>query len=129
MTGHPPTTRYIVRTMLLMGVYAAINVAAIAGLFDHLGPVGHVVLALGVAVPIAFQIWTVIAWMRDSDEFFRTWIAKRFILGTGLTIAVASAWGFQELYAHAPHISAAMVYPLFWVAFGVVSPFVRSTRI
>ncbi len=129
MTHHLPTTRYIVRTMALMSVYVAINVAAIAGVFDRLNSAGHVGLALVVAVPIACQIWAVIAWMRDSDEFFRAMTVKRFVLATGLTIAVASAWGFQELYAHAPHISAAMVYPLFWGAFGVVTPFVRSSRI
>jgi putative oxidoreductase len=129
LASHPPTSRYVVRTMLFMGAYVAINVAAMAGLFEHLNQVGRVALALTVAVPVACQIWAAIAWMRDSDEFFRAMTAKRFILATGLAIAVASAWGFQELYAHAPHISAAMVYPLFWGAFGVVSPFVRSTRI
>ena len=129
MTTHPPTTRYVVRTMLFMSVYVAINIAAIAGLFEHLNRAGRAALALIVAVPVACQIWAAIAWMRDSDEFFRAITAKRFILATGLAIAVASAWGFQELYAHAPHISAAMVYPLFWAAFGVVTPFVRSSRV
>jgi hypothetical protein len=115
--------------MLFMGVYVAINLAAIDGLFEQLHRAGQVALALGVAAPVACQIWAVIAWMRDSDEFFRAMTAKRFILATGLAIAIASAWGFQELYAHAPHISAAMVYPLFWAAFGLVTPFVRSTRV
>jgi len=129
VTAHPPTTRYVVRTMLIMGVYIAINLAAIAGLFDHVNQAGQVVLALGVAVPVACQIWAVLPWLRDSDEFFRTMTAKRFLAATGLTIAVASAWGFQELYAQAPHISAAMIYPLFWAAFALVTPFVRSTRV
>jgi hypothetical protein len=115
--------------MLFMGIYVAINVAAIIGVFDHLNPPGQVALALGVAAPVACQIWAAIAWMRDSDEFVRAMMAKRFVLATGLAIAIASAWGFQELYAHAPHISAAMVYPLFWASFGVVTPFVRSPRV
>ncbi len=129
MSGHPPTTRYIVRTLVLMAIYVAINIAAIRGLFDHLNPEGQVGLALAVAIPVALQIWAAIAWLADCDEFVRMLMAKRFILATGLTIALASAWGFQELYSHAPHISAAMIYPLFWAAFGVVTPFVRSPRV
>jgi hypothetical protein len=127
MHFHPPTTRYLIRTMVFMGIYIAVNIAAIAGLFEHLKHAERVILALGVAVPVACQLWASIAWMRDCDEFVRVLMAKRFILAAGLCVAVASGWGFQELYANAPHISAAMVYPLFWVAFGVVTPFVRCT--
>ncbi|WP_293355467.1 hypothetical protein [Phenylobacterium sp.] len=43
-------------------------------------------------------------------------------------MAIASAWGFVESYAHAPHIPGWMIYRLFWLCFAVVSPFVRTTR-
>jgi hypothetical protein len=50
-------------------------------------------------------------------------------LATGLCLAVASAWGFLELYAGTPHIGGSMVCPLFWASFGIVTPFVRSSRV
>jgi hypothetical protein len=34
----------------------------------------------------------------------------------------------MELYAGAPHVSAALVFPLFCVLFGLVTPFIRSTN-
>jgi len=128
MAGHPPTTRYVLRTLVLMGIYVAINVAAVAGVFHNLPQPGRYVLALAVAAPVAAQIWAAIAWMRDCDEFVRALMVQRFILAAGLCIAVSSAWGFLELYAGSPHIAASMVYPLFWASFGIVTPFVRSSR-
>ncbi|RYX82243.1 hypothetical protein EON83_20485 [bacterium] len=122
------TRKYLLRTTLFMGGYAAVNIAAITGAFDDLHGPGAVLFALVVAAPIIGQIWSLIVWMRDSDEFVRALMAKRFIVATGVTLAVASAWGLLELYAGAPHVSAAMVYPMFWAAFGVVSPLIRTSH-
>lgn len=120
--------RYVIRTWAFMAPYIAVNAMAIRGAFDSRSTLGSSILALAVAAPITGQIWATLALMRDTDEFVRGLMAKRFIIAAGATFAIASAWGMQELYAHAPHISAAMVYPLFWACFGVVSPFVRTTR-
>ena len=129
MTGHPPTTRYVVRTLVLMGIYVAINLTAMMGVFHNFPHPWRYVLALAVAAPVAAQIWAVIARMRESDEFVRAMLAQRFVLAAGLCIAVASGWGFLELYAGTPHISATLVYPLFWASFAIVAPFVRSSRV
>lgn len=120
--------RYLIRNGVFMAAYAAINVAAITGAFDDLKRPGAWVLGLVVAAPIAGQIWATLALMRDSDEFVRVLTAKRFILASGLAMALFSAWGYLESYAHAPHAPGWLVYPLFWAGFAVVSPFIRSTR-
>jgi hypothetical protein len=120
--------RYVIRTVLFMAGYVAINMAAIRGAFDGRTAPGSWALGLAVTAPVVGQIWATLALIHDSDEFVGALTAKRFILAAGIAIAIASGWGFLELYAAAPHISAAMVYPLFWAAFGVVSPFVRTTR-
>ncbi|MFN3583660.1 hypothetical protein [Phenylobacterium sp.] len=120
--------RYILRTAAFMTGYVAINMAAIGGAFDDRAEPGSWLLGLAVAAPVAGQLWATLALMRDADEFVRAVTAKRFIIASGLAMAIASAWGFVELYARAPHISAAMVYPLFWGLYGVVTPFVRTTR-
>jgi hypothetical protein len=77
---------------------------------------------------VAGQIWTTLALMDESDEFVRALTARRFIVAAGLSMALFSAWGFAESYADAPHAPGWFIFPLFWLAFGVVSPFVRSTR-
>jgi len=120
--------KYLIRAALFMGAYVAVNVAAITGAFDGMKSPGTWAFALIVAAPIIGHIWAFLVWMRDSDEFVRTLAAKRFIVATGVTLAITSVWGLLELYAKAPHISAAMVYPLLWAAFGTVTPFIRTSH-
>lgn len=120
--------RYLTRTLAFMTGYAAVNVAAILGAFDDIHAPGSWVLALAVAAPVAGQLWATLALMHDSDEFVRAITAKRFILASGVAMALFSAWGFLESYASAPHVPGWMIYPLFWGAFGIVAPFVRTTR-
>jgi putative oxidoreductase len=120
--------RYIIRTSLFMAGYVAVNAAAIAGAFDDVEGPGAWLLGLAVAAPVAGQIWATLALIRDSDEFVRALTARRFILAAGLAMALFSAWGFCESYANAPHAPGWLVYPLFWLVYGLVSPMVRSTR-
>ena len=121
--------RYVVRTMAFMSGYVAINVAAIFGAFDDIAsPVAAWALALSVSAPVVGQIWATLSLMRESDEFVRAVTAKQFILASGLAMAIASVWGFGESYADAYHIPAWIIYPLFWLCFGLVAPFVRSSR-
>jgi len=129
MTTTAETNRkYLIRASLFMGAYVAINLAAITGAFDDMKPRGAWGFSLAVASPVIGHIWSYLVWMRDSDEFVRTLTAKRFIVATGITLAITSIWGFMELYAKAPHVSAAMVYPLLWASFGFVSPFIRTSH-
>jgi hypothetical protein len=123
-----PDRAYLLRTFGFMAVYVAINVAAILGVFDRLSGPGRWGLSLAVALPIAGQIWANLALMHESDEFVRALTAKRFILASGLAMALFSAWGFAESFAGAPHAPGWLVYSLFWAMYGVVTPFVRNTR-
>lgn len=125
----PAHRRYVVRTMAFMSGYVALCIAWIFGAFDAIEgrPVAWG-LAAAITAPIAGQIWATLALMKDSDEFIRAVTARQFILATGLTLALATLWGFGESLEVAPHIPAWMIYPLFWACFGLVSPFVRSSR-
>jgi hypothetical protein len=120
--------RYVIRTLAFMAPYVAINMAAIAGAFEGRSTPGSYLLGLAVAAPIAGQIWATLALMRDADEFVRGLTAKRFIIASGIAMALFSAWGMVESYAGAPHVPGRMIYPLFWACFGVVAPFVRTSR-
>lgn len=121
--------RYTIRTAAFMTGYVAINSAAIAGAFDDLDGLGKYALALAVAAPIAGHVWATLALIRDGDEFARAVSAKRFILAWGICMVLFSAWGFLESYAGVSHAPGWLIYPLFWAAFGLVSPFTRSSRL
>ncbi|MBT9472324.1 MAG: hypothetical protein V4514_09240 [Pseudomonadota bacterium] len=123
-----PQRNYMIRTLAFMGGYLAVNIAAITGAFDDLRGAGAWALGLVVAAPVAGQIWATLALMRESDEYVRGLTAKRFIIASGLAMAVFSAWGYLESYAQAPHVPGWFVYVLFWAFFGVIAPFVRTSR-
>lgn len=121
--------KYVRRTMVFMSGYTAINVAAIFGAFDDVSsPVAAWALAASVSAPVIGQLWATLSLMRDSDEFVRAVIAKMFIIASGMAMALATLWGFGESYADAVHIPAWLIYPLFWACFGVVAPFIRTSR-
>jgi hypothetical protein len=120
--------RYVIRTFAFMTPYVAMNVAAMSGAFDGRSTPDSWLLGLAVAAPVVGQIWATLALMHDADEYVRALTAKRFILAAGAAIAIFTAWGFCEEYARAPHVSGYMVYPLFWLCYGIISPFVRTTR-
>lgn len=125
----PAHKRYVIRTFAFMTPYVAINLAAIFGAFDDVQSTPSAwVLALACAAPVVGQIWATLALMHESDEFVRAVTAKQFILASGVAMAVATVWGFGESYADAPHVPAWIIYPVFWAAFGVIAPFIRTSR-
>lgn len=125
----PAHKRYVMRTMAFMGGYVAVQIATITGAFDGIqGTPTAWILAAVVTAPVIGQLWATLALMNDSDEFMRALTAKQFILATFFTMAVATLWGFGESFAGAPHIPLWVIYPLFWACFGVVAPFVRTTK-
>lgn len=125
----PAGRKYVFRTMAFMSGYVAVNIAAIFGAFDDIQSTPAAwALALTVSAPVIGQLWATLSLMRDSDEFVRAVIAKQFIVASGMAMALSTIWGFGESYADAPHIEAWLIYPLFWACFGVVAPFIRSSR-
>lgn len=129
MFAATPEGRYRLRTSLFFAGYAVINVAAMFGAFDDVARPGAWLLALAVAAPVTGQIWAALVLMRESDEFVRALMAKRFILASGLSMALFSAWGFGESYADAPHLEGWLIYPLFWACYGLASCTVRTSRV
>jgi hypothetical protein len=123
-----PARKYLVRTVLFLGGYVAVNVAAIAGAFDDMRPPGTVAFALAAAAPIVGHIWALLSYMRDSDEFLGALMARRFVVATGVCTALVTGWGLMEVYAAAAHFPAVLLYPMLWASFALVTPFIRSTH-
>lgn len=129
-TGTAAHRRYVIRTMAFMIPYMAICISMmVTDAFDQImGTPAAWVLAAAVSAPVIGQIWATLSLMRESDEFVRAVTAKQFIVAAGLALAMATFWGFGETFAGAPHLPAWLIYPLFWGAYGVVSPFIRDSN-
>ena len=128
MEQTPQAKSYITRTIGFMGLYILLNIAAMAGLLDGVALPARWVFAGLVGLMIGGQIWATLVMIRDSDEFIGSFLARQFILASGLSMAIFCVWGFGESYAEAPHLPGWMIYPLFWLSFAIVSPFARRIK-
>lgn len=85
-------------------------------------------VVLVVAGTVAGQFVAAYRLVAVQDEFIRGITAKRGIAAAGMTITVAAFWGLAEQFLAVPEVPMWVVYPFFWGAFGIVTPFVRTSR-
>lgn len=62
-----------------------------------------------------------------QDEFVRGITAKRVIAAAGVTITAAVLWGLAQQFLDVREIPVWLVYPFFWGALGMVTPFIRDS--
>jgi hypothetical protein len=125
----PADRQYVFGTMGSMGLYVVsilgLSWAIPRGLLS--GPAMYVAI-LAPSLAIAIQLWVTMRFLGRVDEFVRGVTTKRFLAAAMLACIVATTWGFFETYANAPHMPGWLIYPLFWGLFGVVTPFIRTSR-
>jgi hypothetical protein len=126
MKPHSPARQYTLSMMFWMTLYVA------AIIFDgfyfrnrtFLGvpqsPLLYI-FAIMPAFPIGGSILAMLRFIENSDEYVRAYMARRFILTTGLTLFITTAWGFLQNYAGVQHFDLYYVYILFWFCFGIVT--------
>lgn len=85
-------------------------------------------LALAVATSVGLQFALAYRLVAQQDEFVRAITAKRMIAAAGLTIVVAVLAGLAEQFLGVRHLPMWLVYPLFWGAFGIVTPFIGTSK-
>ena len=85
-------------------------------------------VALVAALSVVLQFAAAYRLVSAQDEFVRGITAKRVIAAAGLTIAAAVLWGLVQQFLDVPTVPMWVVYPLFWGAFGMVTPFISSSR-
>ena len=81
-----------------------------------------------VAATVAGQFYAAYRLVAVQDEFVRGLTAKRIIAAAGVTIAVAVFWGLAQQFLEVRQLPMWVVYPLFWGAFGLVTPFIGTSR-
>lgn len=85
-------------------------------------------IAILLAGSVAGQFAAAYRLVARQDEYIRGITAKRMIAAAGLTITLAVLCGVAQQFLGVPTIPMWVVYPLFWGAFGLVTPFVRDSR-
>ncbi|OQW47322.1 MAG: hypothetical protein A4S16_08810 [Proteobacteria bacterium SG_bin6] len=109
--------RYARRLALTMIVYAALTVAVpiLIRATDARGPFLWI-LALLPALPLSAVFWLIGRYLVElTDEYRRLLEVRKALVATGFAMAAASAWGFLEVYAQAPHVPLFTV-PILWFA-------------
>jgi hypothetical protein len=126
--GSPFSTRYVIWSSLNWVLFiAAVAFLTWGGDGGDLS-VGLVwAIILFVAGTVAAQFYAAYRLVTVQDEFIRGLTAKRGIAATGVTITAAVLWGLVQQFLPAPSVPMWVVYPLFWGAFGMVTPLIRSS--
>lgn len=105
--------------LLLGGVAIARNYAPPAAV--------RVVLAVAVAAPILFMIRAMARLLREErDEYLRMRIVEQTLIATGIVLAVATIYGFLNVFDLAPRVDAYWAVPLWGLSLGVARLFQRK---
>ncbi len=120
-------TQYVVGISVCMALYVAALFGSILLIRDQ-HPAGPLLWFIAVlpALPIGGTIVVFLRYIEQVDEYVRGVVLKRFIVATGLTLFLCTAWGFLEDNAGLHHFSLYLVYPLFWMMFALASAIYRK---
>lgn len=117
-TCTPAMKRYQRRTMAASALYVAALIGAIA-VHRLLPPDGWEAYAVAVApaLPVIGVIVTMGLYLRDeTDEFQRAVHAEAALWATGGLLAIATVWGFLEMFGLVVHVEAWAAFPI-WAVF------------
>lgn len=111
-----PAMRAYVRRVVPTMVLYVVLICAVPFVIWALAPSGPLLWLLAVipALPLCAVFWFVGRLLTDlRDEYLRMLEVRKALVATGAVMMLATAWGFLEVYAHAPHIPLYFV-PIMW---------------
>lgn len=72
------------------------------------------------ALPVFGMIWTMVRYIREEDdEYLRLRAANAGLIGTALLLALATPWGFLEMFGAVPHVPAWAAFPIWAIGMGI----------
>ncbi len=125
----PATRRYVIRLAVLMTLYMIALFTAV-GQFKHGHPTGALAWALAIApgLPVAGVFWAVLRLIVETtDEYLRLLLVRQTLIATGLTMSIATVWGFLENFGMVAHIEAFYWAMLWFLGLGVGALFNKLT--
>lgn len=126
-TLSPAMGRYMRRFAPTMAAYILVLLGCVYAL-DAWKPAGPMlwVLAAAPALPMIGVIVVMGLYLvEETDEFQRSILVQSLLWGIGITLAIASVWGFLENTNLVPHLPAFLWFPVFCGSFGLANPFIR----
>jgi putative flippase GtrA len=79
-----------------------------------------VVLALLPAICVAGMFWAMARLLvEERDEYMRSLLVRQLLVASGLTLAVATFWGFLEEFEFVPYVPSWYAILVFFVGQGV----------
>jgi hypothetical protein len=120
--------RFVIRMWTAAGLCGlfAVGAAFIFRYFHLQGPLAYLTAVLP-ALPIIATLMATGSYLNEeTDEFMRNVLVQSLLGGTGVTLAIATVWGYLEDFARAPRLDLIWVYPIFWVFVAVSLPIVRA---
>jgi hypothetical protein len=124
----PRSARYVILTLSNWLMFLAAIAFLTWGGEGRLGEGAVIAVLAVVGASVAAQFVAAYRLIAAQDEFVRALTAKRVIAASGLTITLAVLWGLAQQFLDAPSVPMWVVYPFFWGAFGMVTPFIRDTH-
>ncbi len=113
--------RYVSRVFVAMVGYVA-TVLLAEMLIDDRGLTGPLawLVALLPGLCVASVFWAIGRLLiEETDEYRRSLLVRQMLVATGLTMVVATIYGFLENYGLVAHVGAFYLTILFFVGLGV----------
>jgi hypothetical protein len=118
---NPTERRYVIRMWISAALCVLFSVvAALVFRLSHPHGILSYLVAVLPALPIIGALFYTGVFLAEAkDEFQRNLLVQSLLGGTGGILAVITAWGYMEDFAHAPHMDLVWIYPLFWLFAGI----------
>ena len=121
MSKSPAHRRYVMRVLAAMvGYLATLFLAEI--LIDERGITGPLawLVALLPGLCVASVFWAIGRLLiEETDEYLRSLLVRQMLVATGMTMVVATIYGFLENYGLVGHVGAFYLTILFFAGLGV----------
>lgn len=126
---NPAYSRYIRRTIVLALAYVAAVAGVSAIVPDGAAPSPlNVALAIVPGLAVLGFIWAMGRLLVElDDEYLRMLEVRKFIVATGVALAVASVWGLLEMMVEVPRLPVFFVFPLWCAGLAVGQLYNRLT--
>jgi hypothetical protein len=125
---NPAQRRYVLRVAVAMAAYLVTLALAVRFVGSVVtGPLAYL-LALLPGLSVAGVFWAVARLLiEEQDEYLRMLLVRQTLIATGLTLGLATVWGFLENFRLVPHVDAFYIAILWFAGLGVGAVYNRLT--
>ena len=119
--NNPAHRRYVWRVAAAMTGYVLTLLLA-NYLIDHAGVTGALAIAAALlpAICVAGVFWALaLLLVEERDEYVRMLLVRQVLVASGVTLTVATLWGFLEDFQLVAHVPVWSVTPLFFIGLGL----------